>query len=151
MQQASQTDESAIRTLLDKYTAAIEAKDADATVACYSSDAVAFDLAPPLVMGPDVVRDPRDIQTWFDTWATPIGSKSRDLKLRVGGDIAYAFCLQHMTGKKKDGDVADLWFRSTALFKKENGNWKICHIHNSVPFAMDGSGKALLDLKPQSQ
>ena len=72
MQQASQIDESAIRTLLDKYTAAIEAKDADATVACYSSDAVAFDLAPPLVMGPDVVRDPRDIQTWFDTWATPI-------------------------------------------------------------------------------
>jgi hypothetical protein len=26
---------------------------------------------------------------------------------------------------------------------------KIRHIHNSVPFAMDGSGKALLDLKPQ--
>jgi hypothetical protein len=28
------------------------------------------------------------------------------------------------------------------------GQWKITHVHNSVPFAMDGSGRALLDLKP---
>ena len=99
-------------------------------------------------MGPAVVRNPRDIQTWFDTWATPIGSKSRDLIIETGGNIAHAYCLQHMTGKKKDGEVADLWFRSTAFFRKESGAWKISHVHNSVPFAMDGSGKALLDLKP---
>ena len=31
---------------------------------------------------------------------------------------------------------------------KENEGWKITHVHNSVPFAMDGSGKAELNLKP---
>lgn len=28
------------------------------------------------------------------------------------------------------------------------GGWKIAHGHSSVPFAMDGSFRALLDLKP---
>jgi ketosteroid isomerase-like protein len=141
-------DESAIRSLLDRYTAAIEARDAKATIACYTDDIVAYDLAPPLAMGPSAVRDPNEIQQWFDTWATPIGTHSRDLKLGVSGDIAQAFCLQHMTGTKKDGEAVDLWFRSTALFRRERGDWKIAHVHNSVPFAMDGSDKALLDLKP---
>jgi hypothetical protein len=26
--------------------------------------------------------------------------------------------------------------------------WKIAHVHSSVPFAMDGGDRALLDLKP---
>ena len=65
-----------------------------------------------------------------------------------GGDVAYAFGLQHMTGTKTDGEKVDLWFRATACFRREDGHWRITHMHNSVPFAMDGSGKALLDLKP---
>jgi len=141
-------DESAIRDLLKRYTAAIEAKDAKAVISCYTDDVVAYDLAPPLMMDAKKVRDPQDIQQWFDTWATAIGSTSKDLKIVVGENIGHAFCLQHMTGKKKDGEDVDLWFRSTALFRKENGAWKISHVHNSVPFAMDGSGKALLNLRP---
>ena len=54
-----------------------------------------------------------------------------------------------MTGTKKDGEQVDLWFRATAGFRRERGHWKITHVHNSVPFAMDGSGRALLDLKPE--
>jgi len=53
-----------------------------------------------------------------------------------------------MTGTKTDGARGDLWFRATACFRREDGAWKITHVHNSVPFAMDGSGCALLDLRP---
>jgi ketosteroid isomerase-like protein len=53
-----------------------------------------------------------------------------------------------MTGQKKDGPEVDLWFRATACFRREAGRWRITHMHHSVPFAMDGSDKALLDLKP---
>ena len=62
--------------------------------------------------------------------------------------IAYAFGLRHMTGTKTDGERADLWFRATACLRREDSGWRIAHVHNSVPFAMDGSDRALLDLEP---
>ena len=70
------------------------------------------------------------------------------MRLPVGGDVAYAYGIQHMTGTKKGGEDVDIWFRATACFRRERGRWWITHMHNSVPFAMDGSEKALLDLKP---
>jgi PhnB protein len=66
----------------------------------------------------------------------------------VGGDVAYAYGLQHMTGTKTDGEEVDLWFRATVCLRREDGRWRITHMHDSVPFAMDGSEKALLHLKP---
>jgi hypothetical protein len=44
-----------------------------------------------------------------------------------------------------------LWFRSTNGFRKKNGAWKIVHSPSSVPFYMDGSFAACLDLKPSCQ
>jgi len=52
-----------------------------------------------------------------------------------------------MTGTKTDGEEVELFFRATACFRR-NIRWQITHMHNSVPFAMDGSDKALLHLKP---
>ena len=98
--------------------------------------------------GPKETHDPAPLEQWFATWKSPIVSEPGDLTIAVGGDVAYAFGLQHMTGKKKGGPEADLWFRATACFRREAGRWRITHMHNSVPFAMDGSDKALLDLKP---
>jgi PhnB protein len=143
-----QSDESQITELLDAYADAIAAKDARATVAFYARDVIVYDLAPPLRIPPKDVRDPTYIQKWFDTWDGPIHSEPRDLEIVVGDDVAYAVGLRHMTGTKKDGEQADLWFRATACLRREDGGWKITHIHNSVPFAMDGSDRALLDLKP---
>lgn len=54
-----------------------------------------------------------------------------------------------MTGTRTSGEKSDLWFRNTACFRREHGQWKITHMHNSVPFAMDGSKRALLNLKPE--
>jgi uncharacterized protein (TIGR02246 family) len=141
-------DAEQIANLLAEYAAAIRAKDAQATVALYTRDVVAFELAPPLRLQADAVRDPKYIQRWFDTWDGPIETEGRDLEIAVGDDVAYAFGLRHMTGTKTDGETADLWFRATACFRREDGRWKIAHVHNSVPFAMDGSDRALLDLKP---
>ena len=141
-------DEAAITDLLDAYTAAIQAKDARASVAHYTREVVAYDLPPPLRIEASAVRNPDYIQKWFDTWDGPILSEARDMKIVVGGDVAYACGLRHMSGTKTDGEVVDLWFRATACFQRVAGAWKIAHIHNSVPFAMDGSGRALLDLEP---
>jgi PhnB protein len=141
-------DEREIRTMLDRFTKAIRDKDATGMIEPLSDDEVTFDLAPPLRMGPDATHDPGPLKQWFSTWKGPIVSESRDLKVDVGGDVAYAYGMQHMTGTKQDGEEVDLWFRATACFRREDGRWRITHMHNSVPFAMDGSDKALLDLEP---
>jgi PhnB protein len=141
-------DESRITELLDQFAAALRAKDARAAIACYAPDVVAYDLAPPLRVGDAAMHAPDLLQQWFDTWSSPIVSEGHDLQITVGGDVAYAHGLRHMTGTKKDGQKVDLWFRATAGFRRDHGQWKITHVHNSVPFAMDGSGRALLDLKP---
>jgi ketosteroid isomerase-like protein len=46
------------------------------------------------------------------------------------------------------GAKVDLWFRQTLGLLKIDGSWKIAHEHSSVPFYMDGSFKAAVDLKP---
>jgi ketosteroid isomerase-like protein len=141
-------DEAAIEALLDRYEAAIRDKDAQSTIECLASNAVAYDLAPPLVIGPKALHDPSNIQQWFDTWKGPIHSVAQDMVVRSNGKLGFAYALRRMSGTKVDGEKVDLWFRATAALVKEDGAWKIEHLHNSVPFAMDGSDKALLDLKP---
>lgn len=137
-----------IRGVLADFTNAIRDRDAARVIEPLADDEVTFDLAAPLKMGPEQTHDPAALEQWFDTWEGPIVSESHDLEVAVGGDVAYAFGIQHMTGTKKGGENVDLWFRATACFRREDGRWRIAHMHNSVPFAMDGSDKALLDLKP---
>jgi ketosteroid isomerase-like protein len=148
MTTTEKSDVASVRRVIEDLAAAIRNKDAAAAVALYTDDVVAYDLAPPLAIDAQESRDPAHIQTWFDTWAGPIESKPHRITVRVGGEIAYAFGLRHMTGTKTDGEKVDLWFRATACLIRRSGRWKIEHVHNSVPFAMDGSGRALLDLKP---
>lgn len=142
-------DENEIRSLLAEFSRALRNRDAAGVIALLADDAVSFDLAPPLEQGPEATHDPALLDEWFQTWRGPINSRSRDLRLEVGVDVAYAFALQHMTGTKVDGREADVWFRATACFRRQNGQWRITHMHNSVPFAMDGSEKALLHLQPE--
>ena len=142
------SDEDQIRSVLAAFTRGLQAKDAAAVIAPLADDEVTFDLAPPLRMGPDVTHDPAHLEEWFSTWDGPIVSTSRDLEIAVGGDVAYAFGMQHLTGTKKDGEEVDLWFRATACFRREGSRWRITHMHNSVPFAMDGSYRAQVGLTP---
>ena len=142
------SDKDDINYLLARYERAIHDKDAAAVIACYSENAVAYDLAPPLALGARSLTDPAGLEEWFATWDAPINSVAKHKHVSADENLAYAFALRHMTGRKKSGENVDLWFRATATMSKEHGAWKITHVHNSVPFAMDGSGKAELNLKP---
>ena len=144
MQNSKTTDEAGIRSLIDQRAAALDAKDVDGVVSCRTVDYVEYSLAPPL----SHVSDPGSISAWFATWSGPIRSEVRDLTIVVGGDSAYSFGLCRMTGIKTDGEEIDLWFRETLGFRKVDNTWKIAHEHSSVPFYMDGSFRAAVDLKP---
>ena len=136
--------EVAVRTVMAAWAQALRNKDAAGVTACQADDMVLYGLAPPLVSGAGA----RSLQAWFDTWDGPIGYDFVDVTVAVGGDIAFSHGLSHMTGTKTDGEVVDLWFRHTLGLRRQDGGWKVVHEHESVPFLMDGSFKAALNLKP---
>jgi PhnB protein len=137
-------DEAEIRGVIDAWARALRRKDADAVVAQHAPDFVHFSLAPPLVTVPDTAN----LEAWFATWDGPIGYELHDLRITVGTDVAFSTSLNRMTGTKTDGAKPDLWFRHTLGFRKLGGAWKMAHEHESVPFYMDGSVRAAVDLEP---
>jgi ketosteroid isomerase-like protein len=138
-------EEEAIIAMLMMRAKALGEKNAAEVLSYEAEDSVEFSLAPPLV---STGKDEAGLQAWFDTWEGPIGGEVRDAKLTVGGDVAFWSGLLRMTGTKTDGTEVDLWFRQTLGLVKQDEHWIVAHQHASVPFAMDGSGRALLDLEP---
>jgi ketosteroid isomerase-like protein len=64
-----------------------------------------------------------------------------------GGDVAFAYMLEHYAGVLKDGSKSDIWRRDTSCFRKIGSRWYDVHDHVSVP-ADFATGKAMLALKP---
>ncbi|MET1111033.1 MAG: nuclear transport factor 2 family protein [Allosphingosinicella sp.] len=141
-------DEDEIRTLIEERSAAIRDKDASRALATLAADIVAFELAPPLALGPGAARDEAGLIAWLSGWEGPIGIEIRDLHVEAGGDTGWSRSLNRLHGRLKGGRAVDMWMRSTLAFRREEGVWKIAHGHSSVPFLMDGSYRAALDLTP---
>ena len=140
-----QDDVKQIRKLIDDWAAGMRAKDAKRVKRHGTNDLVHFLLAPPLVADENGAYG---LEAWFDSWQGPLGYELRDLEIVTGDAVAFSHSLNHLTGTRKSGETSDVWFRSTLGFRKVSGEWKIAHEHESVPFLMDGSDKAALDLKP---
>jgi uncharacterized protein (TIGR02246 family) len=137
--------EAQIRAVIDDWARAMRAKDVAGVMAHYAPDSVTFDLAPPLI---STGADAKGLQAWFSTWPGPIGYEIRDLRITAGDDAAFCHSLNRLSGTKSDGEKADVWFRLTLGLRKLGGEWRIAHQHESVPFYMDGSYRAAVDLKP---
>jgi PhnB protein len=138
-------DQIAIRAIFGDRTNALFGKVADLALKHFAPDVVSYDLAPPLQ---HVGIDKAALEKWFATWDGLIGWAMGDLDVQIDGDLALAHGLGHMMGTKTDGEKADLWTRVTVGLSRRDGRWQIAHQHISVPFLMDGSYKAAVDLKP---
>lgn len=121
-------------------------RDADAVVACYTAEARIFDLAPPLGRRG---LERQTVADWFATWDGPIALDDAEEHLDVAGSTATLTALTRMRGGQ-GGRKQDLWFRSTVIFRAVGRQWLIAHHHTSVPFYMDGSLAAALDLTPNA-
>lgn len=140
------TDRDAIRELIDASTDAVRTRDVDALISHFAPDVLSFDVVGPLQFtGLDDAR--KRAETWFGSFAGPIGYQVRDLNIVTGDDVAFCHSLNQVSATKIDGEKLEMWWRATLCFRRISGKWKIAHQHNSVPF--DGeSGKASIDLKP---
>jgi ketosteroid isomerase-like protein len=141
-------DRAEIHEILNDHVKALHSKNVDLMVAHNAADFVSCNLAPPLRRKGKEANDKSGIQAWFDTWTGPIVSENRDVVVEIGGDLAFAHGLTHMTGTKTNGEKVSIWFRSTDCFRRRGGKWQVAHSHSSVPFYMDGSVRACIDLTP---
>jgi uncharacterized protein (TIGR02246 family) len=144
----SNANEAEIRALIEVQVKAHRDKDAKAVLASFAPDSVTFDLAPPLRHPGAGPRTEKDLAEWFKTWQGPVGVEPRDFKIVADDSLAFCHGLIRITGTKTGGERADLWARQTVCLEKINGAWTIMHDHTSVPFYMDGSYKAAIDLEP---
>jgi ketosteroid isomerase-like protein len=144
----TETDKAAIAALMDDVRKAHREKSGANIVANYVKDAVIFDLSPPLLSA--LGTDANAVQGWLDGWEGPVDLASRDMRITISGDIAFAHGFFELSGHPMaaGGQKVSLWMRATLCFARQGKDWKIAHEHTSVPFHMDGSFRAALDLKP---
>ncbi|MCD2186130.1 YybH family protein [Actinomycetospora soli] len=121
---------------------AIAAGDAGRALAHTASDDVVYDLAPPLVAHTGVA----ELAAWIASFAAPPVLAHHDPVVHADGDVAFVHALTSMTGDK--GGEFTLWFRSTIGLRRVGGRWLVVHRHESVPFHMDGSFRAAVELAP---
>jgi ketosteroid isomerase-like protein len=142
----SSASEGEIRSVIDAWAEAIRNKDVQRVTRHFTPHCVRFDLAPPLQSN-QLLRD--ELESWFATFRGNIGYEIRNQTISTSGDLACCHGLHHMTGIKVDGEKVDIWIRETLCLRQIDTHWRITHLHESVPFYMDGSFKAAVDLKPQ--
>jgi ketosteroid isomerase-like protein len=143
-------DEAGIRALIEERMAAMRDRDSARAVATLADDIVAFELAPPLALGPAAARDEAGLAAWLAGWDGPVEIEIRDLHVEVSGDVGWSRSLNRLRGTLRGGRSVDMWMRSTLAFRKADGRWRIVHGHSSVPFHMDGSYRAATDLSPEA-
>ncbi|MCU7727058.1 nuclear transport factor 2 family protein [Actinoplanes sp. KI2] len=109
---------------------------------------MAFTLAPPLVSDPNG-RDPKGVEAWLQGFEAPPQRTVTSLEITADGDVAFATSLDSMTATPKGAtEPFTLWFRVTLGLRRIDGHWLVTHEHESVPFYMDGSLRAAVDLEP---
>jgi uncharacterized protein (TIGR02246 family) len=140
-------DEAEIREMVASWLQAVRAKDVNAIMSHYMADVLTFDIVPPLKYeGTNAYR--KNWEAWFPTFFGPVGYEIRDLGITASDDIAFSHSLNHISGTRSNGEETDVWIRVTVCYRKIGGRWMIAHEHISVPFYMDGSDRAAVDLKP---
>lgn len=139
-------DEAQIRALIDDRAKAVRDKNVDEVISSIAADIVSFDVVNPFQQtGSDASR--RRAEDWFSSFEGRIGYEIRDLSITAGHNVAFSYCLSHVSATRTDGGQLDMWWRTTVCFRKIDEKWMVTHEHHSVPFNVE-SGKASLDFKP---
>jgi ketosteroid isomerase-like protein len=141
-------DESQIREVIEGRAAALKTGDVKAVLAYYAPQVVEFNLAPPLRQ-PHDAQDPEPLERWMATFEAPPERVVTQLEITADGDVAYATSIDCLSATPKGmTESFRLWHRATVGLRKIDGRWLVTHEHESVPFEMDGSFRASIDLKP---
>jgi uncharacterized protein (TIGR02246 family) len=126
-----------IRTLIERWAAAVHAGELEAVLARHAPDIVMFDVPPPHdgVRGLEAYRE-----TWppFFRWQAQGASfELTELEVVAGEDVAYAFALLRCGTPEELAAKPDQRLRLTLGLRREDDGWVVAHEHHS--FADDAS------------
>jgi uncharacterized protein (TIGR02246 family) len=132
MDEIKSSDETAVRTLIETWAAAVRRRDVDAILQHHARDFVMFDVPPPFeIHGLGGYR-----KSWdhFFSWSNdPILYEIHTLSVTAGTDVAFAWATMSCAEPGPDGKQKALDFRLTIGLRKIDGVWTITHEHHSVP------------------
>lgn len=128
MQGTKPDDDSAIRALLERWAAAVHARDMKTILEDHSDDIVMFDVPEPL--------ESRGIDAYRGTW---------DLFFQYsrGGENAFNIISADVTAGESVAwcncilGIEETRLRLTVGLRKENGRWIVAHEHHSYPLKSD--------------
>ena len=137
-----------IREVIEAKAAALQTGDVKLLKSYYAPQTLEFTLAPPLGARTDS-SDVAPVEQWLAGFERPPRREVTQLEITTDGDVAFATSIDGMTMTPKGGPgEMTLWFRVTLGLRRIDGRWLVTHEHESVPFYMDGSLRAAVDLKP---
>lgn len=137
-----------IREVVEAKAAALATGDVKDLKSYYAPQVLEFTLAPPLGARTDS-SDPAPVEQWLAGFERPPRREVTQLEITTDGDVAFATSIDSLTMKHKGGTrELTLWFRVTLGLRRIDGRWLVTHEHESVPFHMDGSLRAAVDLEP---
>lgn len=132
-----QRDEGVIRRLVDEQLFALRTKDLDRLMTLYADDFVLYDVNPPFRLeGAAAIRRLRD--AWAAQVPDFLGIELRDVHVTASGDLGIAHWTWRFVGSEPQPEDAGAWYRGTAAYRRIREQWKIIHLHESLPHAADG-------------
>ncbi len=141
-----ETSEQQIRAVIDERVRAVRAKDPAPLAARHDEQVVTFDVLPPLLRrGPGPVIE--KTQQWFDGYRSDIGYRVEELDVLAEGDLGFCSFVYNVQGTLQSGDEVDMWVRATLCLHRTDGEWRIVHDHESVPWDPQ-TGRGVIDLPP---
>ncbi len=128
----SQTDEAAIRALIENWARAVRNRDYAGILAYHAEDLLMFDLPPPLQSkGIAAYRETWDL--FFSCTPAPVTFDIEHLDVVAGDDVAFATALMRCDESGSDGGRVRLDFRLTVGLRRIGGQWTVLHEHHSEP------------------
>jgi uncharacterized protein (TIGR02246 family) len=125
------TDELAIRSMVERWAAAVRAKDYPAILAHHAPALWMFDVPPPFESrGLEAYRKTWDL--FFSTSDDPVVFDFDEVEITAGTDVAFVAARMHCE-PTENGRRGRLDFRLTVGLRKSAGQWLITHEHHSIP------------------
>lgn len=126
--------------MLDAYTAAVRARDADAFLALYADDVRSFDLWGVWSYdGKDSLR--AMVDGWFGSVPDDetVVVKFDDVRTEIGSDVAAVSAFTTFAAETPDGiELRSMNNRLTWILRRDGDAWKIVHEHTSAPVGEEG-------------
>lgn len=124
-------DEQQIRTLVERWAAAVHDGDLDGVLADHTDDIVMFDVPPPHdgVRGLAAYR-----QTWppfFDWQAQGALFEPVAIDVTAGADVAYVHALLRCGTPQELAEHPQRRLRLTLGLRRRDGRWQVAHEHHS--------------------